>query len=96
MADNASQTKTTATNAVNAAANGLEKVIAEQTARIETAFADLSKLQTKGVAQAQTFFENAARVTQEQLTFAEQLGSEWRKMVLAATRSAGEYFAPKA
>jgi hypothetical protein len=81
-------------NAANAI-NGIEKVIAEQTARFETVVADLGKLQTKGLAQAQTFFENATRVTQEQIAFAEQLGGEWRKVVLAATRSAGELFAPK-
>jgi len=75
---------------------GVEKVIAEQTARFETAVADLGKLQTKSIAQAQTFFENATRVTQEQIVFAEQLGTEWRKLLLAATRNATELFAPKA
>lgn len=77
-------------------ANGVEKVIAEQTARFETAVANLGKLQSQGIAQAQAYFENATRVTQEQIAFAEQLGGEWRKIVLAATRSAAELFAPKA
>ena len=93
MADNV-QNKTA--NAVNAAANGAEKLFTEQTARFETAIADLSKLQSKGIAQAQAFFENATRLTQEQVAFAEQIGGEWRKIVLAATRSASEFFAPKA
>ena len=87
---------TTSSNPVSNLTNGVEKVIAEQTARFETAVADLGKLQTKSIAQAQAFFENATRVTQEQIAFGEQLGSEWRKIMLAATRSAGELFAPKA
>ena len=36
------------------------------------------------------------RVAREQIAFAEQLGSEWRKLVLASAKTAGEMFAPKA
>ena len=92
----ADTTQTQKSNPINNLTNGVEKAVSEQTARFETAVAELGKLQTKGIAQAQTFFENATRVTQEQVAFAEQLGGEWRKLVLAATRSAGELFAPKA
>lgn len=76
--------------------NGVEKVIADQTARFEAAVANLGKIQSQGIAQAQAYFENASRVAQEQIAFAEQLGGEWRKIVLAATRSAADLFAPKA
>ncbi len=93
MADTTQNQKS---NPINNLTGGVEKAVAEQTARFEAAVAELGKLQTKGIAQAQTFFENATRVTQEQVAFAEQLGGEWRKLVLAATRSAGELFAPKA
>jgi hypothetical protein len=53
-------------------------------------------LQSKGVAQANQFIEGYTRVAQEQIAFAEQLGGEWRKLVLAATRNAADLFAPKA
>jgi hypothetical protein len=97
MSDTTTNTAQNAVNnTVNAVANGVEKAIAEQTARFEAAVADLGKLQAKGVAQAQAFFENATRLTQEHVAFAEQLGGEWRKIALAATRSAAELFAPKA
>ena len=97
MADTNQASKSIPTsNPLNNVTNGVEKVIADQTARFETAVAELGKLQTKGIAQAQTYFENATRVTQEQIAFAEQLGGEWRKIVLAATKSASELFAPKA
>jgi hypothetical protein len=36
------------------------------------------------------------RAAQEQIAFAEQLGGEWRKLMIAATRSAAGVFAPKA
>jgi hypothetical protein len=74
----------------------LEKVIAEQTARIETAVAEVTKLQTKSLAQASALFEDAARIVREQVAFAEQLGGEWRKLVLASAKSATELFAHKA
>ena len=95
MADtNQARQGTNSSNPVNNL--GVEKVIADQTARFEATVAEFGKLQTKGIAQAQAYFENATRVAQEQIAFAEQLGGEWRKIVLAATRSASELFAPKA
>jgi hypothetical protein len=75
--------------------SAVEKAIAEQTARYETAVAELGKLQTKGIAQANAFVENATRLAHEQIAFVEQLGGEWRKLMLAATRNAASLFAPK-
>ena len=83
-------------NQVEQAANSFEKVMAEQTTRFETTVAELAKLQNKGIAQAQAFYEDVTRMTREQIAFAEQLGTEWRKIVLASAKSAGEMFAPKA
>ena len=94
MADT-TQNKTPTSNPINNVVTGVEKAVAEQTARFEAAVVELGKLQTKGVAQAQSFLENATRVTQEQMAFAEQLGGEWRKIALAATKSAAELFTHK-
>jgi hypothetical protein len=74
----------------------VEKLIADQTARFEAAVTELGKLQGKTVAQVNLFVEGATRLAHEQIAFAEQLGGEYRKLVLAATRSAADYFAPKA
>lgn len=87
MAENKTQAQVT---------NAVEKVIAEQTLRFETAVSEMNKLQSKGIAQAGALVEIATRAAQEQIAFAEQMGSEWRKLVLAATRNAAELFAPKA
>jgi ribosomal protein S20 len=81
---------------VEQAANSLEKAVAEQTARFESAVQELTKLQSKGIAHANTIFEDVARVTRDQIAFTEQLAGEWRKAVLASVKSASEMFAPKA
>jgi hypothetical protein len=73
----------------------LDKVVTEQAARFEAAFAEVAKLQSKGVAQMTELVEKATKVAQEQIAFAEQVGGEWRKIVLAASRNAAELFAPK-
>ena len=74
----------------------VEKLVADHTARIEAAVEEMGKLQSKGVAQVNQFIEGYTRVAQEQITFAEQIGGEWRKLVLAATKNAADLFAPKA
>jgi hypothetical protein len=59
---------------------------------VQAAIEDLEKIQDKGLEQARNAADAAARATQEQLAFAEQIGAEWRKLMLAATRSATELF----
>jgi hypothetical protein len=81
---------------VEQATSAFEKAVAEQTSRLEGAAAELTKLQTKGIAQVQACFEDAARITREQIAFAEQVGAEYRKLVLSSIKAAGEMFAPKA
>ena len=64
--------------------------------RFETAAGELSKAQGKGLAQADALLESATRATHERLAFAEQIGSEWHKLLLAATRSATGLLTSKA
>ncbi|MFL5248932.1 MAG: hypothetical protein ACJ783_18400 [Myxococcales bacterium] len=81
---------------VEQAANSLEKAVAEQTARFESAVQEMTKLQSKSIAQANAVFEDVARVAREQIAFGEQLASEWRKAVLASVKSASDIFSAKA
>jgi len=81
---------------VEQAANSVEKALAEQTARFESAVQELTKLQSKSIAQANVVLEDVARVAREQIAFTEQLAGEWRKAVLASVKSASEIFTPKA
>ena len=75
---------------------GVEKVMSEQSSRFESAVSEMNKLQSKGLEQASALVESVTRAAKEQIAFAEQIGGEWRKLVLAATRNATELFAPKA
>jgi len=83
-------------NKIQQIGNAVEKAVSEQASRVETALSELTKLQSKGLEQATAFLESATRVAHEQMAFAEQMGGEWRKLVLAATRNATELFTPKA
>ncbi|HEY4886829.1 MAG TPA: hypothetical protein VII08_24615 [Myxococcales bacterium] len=76
--------------------NAVEKVISEQASRLESAVSEMNKLQSKGLEQVNALVENVSRAAKEQIAFAEQMGGEWRKLVLAATKNATELFAPKA
>jgi hypothetical protein len=80
----------------NKVINGVEKVISEQASRFETAVSEMNKLQSKGLEQASALVESVTRAAKEQIAFAEQIGGEWRKLVLAATKNASELFAHKA
>jgi hypothetical protein len=73
----------------------VEKAIADLNTRVETAVSEFTKLQAKSVEQANLMLETTTRVTQEQVAFAEQVGGELRKLVLAATRNATELLTPK-
>jgi len=81
---------------VEQAVSSIEKAIADQTGRYESAVGELMKIQSKSIAQAQTLFEDVARIAREQIAFAEELGGEWRKLWLTSAKSAGEFFAHKA
>lgn len=76
--------------------NAVEKAFADQATRVESAVSELNKLQTKGLEQVTVFVDNVNRAAKEQITFAEQMGGEWRKLVLAATKNATEVLTPKA
>jgi hypothetical protein len=75
--------------------SAVEKAIGDMTARVEGAVSELSKLQAKSVEQANLVIETTTRVTQDNLAFAEQIGGELKKLVLAATRGATELLTPK-
>jgi hypothetical protein len=76
--------------------NAVEKVIAEQASRFETVMSELNKAQSKGLEQVSALVESVSRTAKEQIAFAEQIGGEWRKLVLAATKNAADLFTPKA
>src|SRR3979411_2237508 len=72
-------------NYTQQAAKAFERATNEQPPRFDRAVAELSKLQSKGIAQATALIEGAARVAQEQVAFAEQPGGEGRNTVHGGT-----------
>ncbi|MGZ6125572.1 MAG: hypothetical protein ACXWLR_11470 [Myxococcales bacterium] len=83
-------------NKIQQIGSAVEKAVSEQSSRIETTLSELNKLQSKGLEQVSALVESMTRVAKEQIAFAEQMGGEWRKLILASTRNAAEHFAPKA
>ena len=83
-------------NKIQQIGNVVEKVVSEQASQVQAAVSELNKLQSKGLVQVTAFIESATRAAQEQIAFSEQIGGEWRKLLLASTRSAAELFARKA
>jgi len=83
-------------NKIQQIGSSVEKVLSAQSSRIETALGELSKLQSKGLEQVTAMIESTTRAAKEQIAFAEQMGGEWRKLILASTKNAAEHFAAKA
>ncbi len=75
--------------------NTVQKAVTENASRFEAAVDEVNKLQSEGLAQAGQLIGNMVRLANDQFTFAQQLGGEWQKLVLRATRSAAEAFTPK-
>lgn len=72
-----------------------QKSIEEQTARVEAAWAELGKLETRGADQARTLLDEWTRLGRESLAYGADLQGAWRKASLDATKRALEMIAPK-
>ncbi len=66
----------------------VKSALSDMSVRVKSTIHEVEKLQDRSIEQTRSLVETATRVTQEQIAFAEQIGTEWRKLVLAATRSA--------
>ncbi len=87
---------TTMRSAVEGMTGAVKKAFSSMGTRVETAVTELDKLQSRGVEQASAIAETAGRAAKESVAFAEQIGGEWRNLVLSAARSATGLFTPKA
>ncbi len=73
-------------------ADTVKNALSDAGEQVRSTIHEVEKLREKGIEQTRSLVETATRMTQEQIAFAEQLGTEWRKLMLAATRSATELF----
>ncbi len=73
-------------------ADTVKSVLSDAGEQVRSTIHEVEKLREKGIEQTRSLVETVARMTHEQIAFAEQMGAEWRKLMLAATRSATELF----
>jgi hypothetical protein len=76
--------------------DGFKKIIDDQLQRANSFQDELGRLEQKGIEQARAAVDEAAKLAKESLTYAAQLGAEWRKMAIEATRRATEMMTFKA
>lgn len=58
------------------------KGVADQVARVQAVTDELTRAEAQGVAHTRTLIDESARLAQETLSYATQLSTEWRKMML--------------
>ncbi len=71
-----------------------QKALTDQLAFAESFYEQLGKVQSNGVAQVSSNIDEATRLAKQSISQAEQLVSEWRKLVLETARRATEVIAP--
>lgn len=67
-----------------------KKAMDEQMSRVTAMFEEVGKLSEKSLQQTVTSVDEMAKLVKETLTYANNLGTEWRKMTLDATKQAAE------
>ena len=72
-----------------------EKLVGAQVANLESAFAELGKLESKGVAHVAGSLEEAGRTAKEVLAVAERVHGEWRKLAVETARRTATLLTPK-
>jgi hypothetical protein len=70
--------------------DGFKKVVDDQAARIEGAFAEFAKIEARNLEQATAQLDEMTRLTKASMTYASELGAEWRKAMLDAARKTAE------
>lgn len=72
-----------------------EKFVGGQVANLESAFAELGKLESKSVAQVTGGLEEAGRFARDYLAVVERVHGEWRKLAVEAARRTATLLTPK-
>lgn len=72
-----------------------EKFVGNQVANLESAFAELGKLESKSVAQMMGGLEEAGRYAKDYLAVAERVHGEWRKLAVETARRTATLLTPK-
>jgi hypothetical protein len=71
-----------------------KKAVEEQTRRAELVTGEWGKIEGKSHEQVSAMVDEMAKLTKESLAYQAQLGAEWRKMWLEATKKSVESMTP--
>lgn len=72
-----------------------EKLVSGQVATLESAFAELGKLEGRGLAQVVGGLEEAGRYAKDSLAVAERVSGEFRKLALETVRRTATLLTPR-
>jgi hypothetical protein len=71
-----------------------QKAVTDQLSFFESFYEQVGKVQSNGVAQLSSNIDEATRLAKQSISQAEQLVSQWRKLILETARRATEVVAP--
>ncbi len=66
------------------------KAVSDHAERVEGIFAEMAKLEEKGLEQAAAQLDEATRLTKISLAYASELATQWRKLMVDAARRTAE------
>ena len=69
-----------------------KRMVDENTGRVESIYAEMAKVEDKGVERLHSAVDESARLMKDSFTWYSELSAEWRKMSLDATRRTAELF----
>jgi hypothetical protein len=66
------------------------KAVSDHAERVESVFAEMAKLEEKGLEHAAAQLDEATRLTKVSLAYASELAAQWRKLAVDAARRSAE------
>lgn len=69
-----------------------KKMVDDQVARMELAYAEVARLQEQALAQNLKAIDEMAKLQKESLEYVGQLSTEWRKLTVEAAKNATSLF----
>ena len=70
--------------------DNFKKAVSDHAERVESVFAEMAKLEEKGLEQAAAQLDEAARLTKVSLAYGSELAAQWRKLWVDAARRTAE------
>ena len=73
--------------------DNFRKAVTDHAERVDSVFAEMGKLEEKGLEQACAQIDEATRLTKVSLAYASELGAQWRKLMVDAARRTADMVA---